>query len=413
MTDLRPYQKAAVDAVVDASRAGHRRILIVSATGTGKTTILAALADRCIDRGGTVDWYVPRAEILAQSKQRCPRANVLTYQSAIRRPPSTATVQIADETHHLPSESWSRVRSGASTLIGATATPERGDGVGLGSVFDTLIPVISTREAIDQGYLTPCELIAPERQLRPGELAQHPWSAYLAYCPGERVIVFSQSVDVAEEHAWQFRNAGIVAECVHGESSDRDAILDRFRSGQTRVLTNCALLGEGVDIPETDGVILARGFGTAGSYLQAVGRALRLAPGKTRALVIDLRGSSLAHGHPTRDRVYSLDGKGIRVSEPKDGETFCAICGALKTDAAECMECGATNERAFPRVVSVPLRVYARDALKGDDDETKVQRLRKWIAEARARGHKWQSALFKFRGVYGRAPTAEEIRRAA
>ena len=410
---LRPYQQAAIDSARAAVQAGHRRVLLVGVTGCGKTSILAAIADACIDRGGSVDWFVPRAEILDQSRARCPRANVMTYQAAIRRALGNPTIQAFDECHHAPSDSWRRVANPRALHVGATATPERGDGTGLGTMYDVIVPIISAREATEQGFLVPCEVIAPERQLRPGELAQHPWAAYLAYCPGERCIVFSQSVDVAEEHAAQFRNAGIAAECIHGESKDRAEILDRFRAGTTRVLTNCALLGEGVDIPEVDAVILARGFGTAGSYLQAVGRALRLAAGKTRALVIDLRGSSIAHGHPTRDRVYSLEGKGIRIAEPSDGESFCAICGALKGEAAECMECGATNERAFPRVVDVPLRVYARDALKGDDDEMKVQRLRKWISEARARGHKWQSALFKFKGVYQRPATAEEIRRAS
>ena len=40
---LRPYQQAAIDAVLKAYDAGTRRMLLVSATGTGKTVIFSEL----------------------------------------------------------------------------------------------------------------------------------------------------------------------------------------------------------------------------------------------------------------------------------------------------------------------------------------------------------------------------------
>src|SRR4249919_1320450 len=45
-SDLRPYQRAAIDAVLAARRAGRRRLLVHLPTGAGKTVIFAHLAKR-------------------------------------------------------------------------------------------------------------------------------------------------------------------------------------------------------------------------------------------------------------------------------------------------------------------------------------------------------------------------------
>jgi len=81
-----------------------------------------------------------------------------------------------------------------------------------------------------------------------------------------------------------------------------------FRAGKIKVLTNCALFDEGLDIPGLDGVILARPTASLGRYLQMVGRALRPSPSKEYASIIDLAGNWERHGLPDDDRTWSLDG---------------------------------------------------------------------------------------------------------
>ena len=221
MSDLRPYQSAAIAAARAAVAQGHRRILLVAPTGAGKTRLGAAMADSCIERGGTVEWYAPRRELVDQARS-VTRADVTTIQAALRRPRRAATMRVLDEAHHQVGPDWSTIDDGKSLVIGLTATPVEG----LGSAFDVLIPVASIRELTEQGYLVPCEVIAPETELRPGQLAQHPWAAYRAYCDGAKAILFAGSVEDAEKHAADMRHAGIAAECVHGESADRDGIIE-------------------------------------------------------------------------------------------------------------------------------------------------------------------------------------------
>jgi len=406
---LRPYQQAAIDSARAAVQAGHRRVLVVAPTGTGKTRLGAAVADSCIERGGTVEWYAPRRELVDQARA-VTRATVTTIQAALRQPRRVVTMRVLDEAHHQVGPDWARIDDGRSLVIGLTATPVEG----LGSAFDIIVPVISIRAATEQGYLVPCEVIAPEQELRPGQLAQHPWAAYRAYCDGAKAILFAGSVEDAEKHAADMRHAGIPAECVHGESRDRDGILSRYRDGATRVLTSVNVITEGFDAPDTYACILASKCGAVHTYLQRVGRALRPAPGKTGALVIDLCGSSIAHGHPSLDRTYHLDGVAIRQAGHADGVSFCRCCGGILVAPGEpCSECGAAKERAWPVVVNKPLRVYARDVCANDTDDQKIQRLRRWVAEAKARGHKVWSAAYRFKGTYGRMPTREEMQRAA
>src|SRR6185436_10612738 len=79
-----------------------------------------------------------------------------------------------------------------------------------------------------------------------------------------------------------FVRAGIVAEHLDGTDTNerRQAVMARLRSGETQVVSNCALFGEGVDIPDLDLVIAARPClitratrsNTAGRWISCRGR---------------------------------------------------------------------------------------------------------------------------------------------
>ncbi|MEU5668708.1 DEAD/DEAH box helicase, partial [Streptomyces longwoodensis] len=62
-----------------------------------------------------------------------------------------------------------------------------------------------------------------------------------------------------------------------------------------QVLTNCMVLTEGFDAPHTSCAVIARPTKSPGLYVQMVGRALRPAPGKRDALLLDVLGASTRH----------------------------------------------------------------------------------------------------------------------
>lgn len=108
---------------------------------------------------------------------------------------------------------------------------------------------------------------------------------------------------------------------------------------------------EGFDCPPIETVILARAFGVAGSYLQAIGRGLRPSPatGKTRCTVLDLRGAVNLHGLPDEERRWSLDGKAVVRTEPLKALRRCAEGLAIFRPTPTCPRCGA-KAVAAPKV---------------------------------------------------------------
>jgi len=68
---------------------------------------------------------------------------------------------------------------------------------------------------------------------------------------------------------------------------ERDAVLERFRSGTLRALVSARVLNEGLDVPDADMAIVVGSSLGEREHVQRVGRLLRPTPGK-RALVYEL-----------------------------------------------------------------------------------------------------------------------------
>ena len=429
MSTLRDYQIDTIDRVRVHVKAGRRSVVAVLPTGAGKTRTGAEIVKRVVGNKQRVLWLAHRAELVDQA------ADTLTAQGLIvggvsasaQTPPNPfAPVQVAtiqtllargerpradlivfDECHHAIADEFATVvRDYPSALVlGLTATPERSDGRGLGEIFSALVVGVTIRQLTEQGHLVPCEIIRPKRLLESGQIAQSPVDAYVQHASGRRAIVFARSIELAESYAAEFVMRGIVARTISADTPwpERCLYLDAFKRGTVQVLTNVFALTEGLDVPAMSCVILARGFGTSGPYLQAVGRALRPAPGKTDAIVIDLRGVSWELGHPIDDRIYSLDGKGIRLS---DSNVYCPVCGAAREIGEPCAACGwkpSADETKPDKITGDKLEKYAQ--IRRDDDDRRVARLAKWIAAGNAAGYKKGWAAAKFRAVYGTWPT--------
>jgi DNA repair protein RadD len=385
----------------------------------------SAMAAKHLDRSPTnrVVWLAHRSELIDQATGTLerlgidmPRVSVESIQGLLRRTSVPhATLVIQDECHHMVSDEWSRLNTAwpGAWRVGLTATPERGDGRGLGIAFDDIVVAARHAELLELGHLVPCSAERPGRILKAGQIAQRPIDAYLEFTPGQQAVVFAQHVKAAEEHVAEFRDAGIQAALVTGKTpwSERCATIAAFREGRGRVLVNVNVLTEGFDAPETSCCIIARGVGHPGMFLQMVGRAVRPAPGKTGATLLDLRGVSWAHGSVEDEREYSLVGKGIRLkSEP--GARFCQVCGAVMADdSTSCDGCGRTAPPLeLPKVTNDPLEKQRK--AEAVPEATKIGKLAYWIREARAHGHKPGAPFQKFKAIYFIYPS-DKIQREA
>jgi superfamily II DNA or RNA helicase len=439
--ELRPIQERAISRVRDQLSAGKRRVLLCSPTGFGKTVVGAEMVRRFCGTGRRALWLTHREELLTQSAKAIRAREVScgviaasearTTEEDLLKPCQVASLDtlvarnvrpradliVFDECHHAAALTYDALLADYpdAIIVGLTATPERGDGKGLGSNFDALVIGSTIRELVDLGYLVPLRVLRPKAPLRSGTIAQDVVDAYREHAPGTLAIVFSPSVELAQKHAADLDAAGVPARCIHGDmpSIERKLYIEAFRAGTIRVLTNCAVLTEGFDAPETSTIILARGCSTTGTFDQIVGRGVRAAPGKTGALLIDLRGVSHLHGMPIDGREYSLTGVG--VSKPGAApDSYCKVCGQiLDVPGTPCPDCGHVAEPKTLRVAREELKPYDWiTPFRARPVEERYKTLLNWVRLARAKGYKPGWVFGRYKAVFGVPVPREDLRRA-
>lgn len=431
----RDYQSRAIEGVRRLWTNRVSSVCLVCPTGGGKTLMGSHLA---LSVGGPVLWVAHRRELVTQAAARLSselnaldvstvvsggrsrhdaRVHVGTVQTLLAagwaREPS---VLVLDEAHHYAAEQWRELatRFPGCLTLGLTATPERQDGKPLGDLFSALVVAAQYSELISAGHL--CETVT----YRPADeiaraLASNPVEAYQKYGQSQQAFAFFSTIKDARQWALKFTEAGVAAECVDAKTptKERAKIISRFASGDVRVLTNVHTLTEGVDIPQAGCVILGRAFGHVGSYLQAVGRVLRPYPGKRRAIVIDLTGATHKHGFATEDRIYSLEGDGIRRVDVDSGPAIrnCLSCGLVYLcGLTECPECGAKP----PPRVQRPQAIYSLElqeiwAGENTRDDAKARELQRLLAEQRARGWSLDFVVKEYRSLFGSPPDLRSV----
>jgi len=98
---------------------------------------------------------------------------------------------------------------------------------------------------------------------------------------GRRHLVFTADNRAALAVAREHLLAPITCDVTPRE---RDAVLDRFRSGALWGLVSSRVLNEGLDVPDADAAVVVGGSQGSREYLQRLGRVLRPRPGKTAVI---------------------------------------------------------------------------------------------------------------------------------
>jgi len=386
--ELRDYQLALIGQAHDLIRAGETSILLQAPTGSGKTALTAHMLSTAAQRQHHCWFVVHRRELIKQSARTfravgIPHGIVAAgFAGDVRQPVQICSVQtlaqrhkrlrtptliVWDECHHVAAASWARIHETYSDAIhiGLSATPERMDGTGLGQWFRHLIQGPTVASLIEQGFLAPYRLFAPSRpdlggiRTVAGDYVKNALSAamdkpsitgdavahYRRLAAGRRAVVFCASIEHSQHVVAQFNAGGFRAEHVDGTTDPkvRDAVLQRFEAGETLVLCNVDLFGEGVDIPGIEVAILLRPTQSLSLYLQQVGRALRPAEGKAEALILDHAGNALRHGLPDDERQWSLAGaKRKRSAKDPDDVAVkqCPQCFAVVRTMVQRCACG-------------------------------------------------------------------------
>jgi RNA polymerase primary sigma factor len=106
---------------------------------------------------------------------------------------------------------------------------------------------------------------------------------------GGRSLVFTDTIDQADDAARVLVAAGVAAETVHGGLPDerRRIRLAQFRRGRIGCLVAPRVLDEGIDVPDADVALVLAAFRTRRQLIQRLGRVLRVKDdGRTARLVL-------------------------------------------------------------------------------------------------------------------------------
>lgn len=200
--------------------------------------------------------------------------------------------------------------------FGFTATSVRGDGVGLAVVFKEILCEFNTLYGIEHGYLSPIDACQVNLKFDLGTVqyredtgdydaadiarvmsgtAAGIAEAYTKNARGQ-TIIFAPSIEEGKNVTalLNSQHGASTAAFIDGTTQNRGHFLEAYRLGLIKVLVCYAVLTEGVDLPMTETVVLARPIArtNVGLYAQMVGRGLRLYPGKASCKVIDCVGVS-------------------------------------------------------------------------------------------------------------------------
>ena len=398
---LRPYQVRAVDDLRELIRRGRRRVLLQAGTGAGKTVIAAEIIKSADDRQSHSLFLAHRRELVFQCSRKlrdfnvphgiimageqplaryCQVASIQTLWSRFRRFGRShlpqADLLVFDECHRSLAPTYEKLveQYPDALLIGLTATPARGDGRGLGDVYEDMvqcppIPVLQEQEfLVGTRYFAPTipdlegltvragdyvESELEERMDKPvlvGDIVEH-WGRLGS---DRKTVVFATSVKHSIHLCNQFREAGVRCEHIDGSTptGERDTILADLSRGEVQVVTNCMVLTEGWDQPDVSCAALARPTKSLVLYLQMVGRILRAYPGKKDALIIDHAGTIHQHGFVEEFTDWTLEPDTVQQNpiQAKRQEhdvkpITCTNCFATYVGRPVCPECGHANVR--------------------------------------------------------------------
>jgi superfamily II DNA or RNA helicase len=340
---LRDYQDTIVRDVVASLRENGRAQLVL-ATGLGKTVVMAETTAQLF-RDGVIDSrrvlvLADKRELVEQLQREFWRQlpkSIPTHRLIGGEEPSFwdgitfATVQSAlarvctlpefglvwvDEAHHIGSESFRRVISELNPPMigGATATPWRGDQYDLDTLLGPPVVKMGIDEGLRQGFLCEADyrlladnidwefvrrssrnryslkelntrLLIPTRDEEAAKVIADVFNRESR----RAVIVFCASVEHAKTFAGMLRLFGFRSAAITGDmhARERDKVMAALRKGALNAVTTVDIFNEGVDVPDVDTLAFMRVTHSRRIFVQQLGRGLRIAPTKSKVVVLD------------------------------------------------------------------------------------------------------------------------------
>lgn len=398
MVVLRDYQREAVQCGVEAARRGAKRVLLCSPVGSGKTVIMSELirmARRPIvvspslnllgqlhrnlehwlgERVG-IEQGLNRVNEIAGLKERaavCSYASMMSNDRYARKSFDGTTLVIVDECHLNVTPAFRRMmahfESMGAVAIGLSATPYKGRGKPL-PYWDRPAFSYSLLQAIRDGYLVrPKGILCQSTTIDLSLVREvaHAWNdlELNAVLEAERAVqeisslvlqtherkpsaVYCNSVRQARLLADVFDRYGVKASIVYSEQpkEERQANMDAFTSGATKIICNVGILAYGWDFPQLVNIYNAAPTQSLSVYEQRIGRGTRVLPGVIKDdMTPEERRAAIAASAKPHFNIYDLT----------DTSRSIQLVNALDVLDAACRECGERRQSGVKALEEAP-----------------------------------------------------------
>ena len=407
--ELREYQ---IDLFSQANKAlanGKRRVLITAPCGAGKSYLFLKFCESAIKHNRKILILVHRKELAEQHKDLLKEHNMITtnirvalFFSEINRlgKYDRPDLIICDESHWIPQTLRTVLDYYGCWVIGLTATPCRLSGASMGDVYETLITGIGVKELIEKKCLAPYEyysvpvadtsnlptahgeyvMTEAEKLLMKTAIYGDVIKSYQKFAEGAKTIIYAASIKHSRAVAEEFCKAGYKAAHIDGSTprAERQQIMEDFRSGKIKILTNVMLIVEGISVPDCECCILLRPTVSTTVFIQSAMRCMRYKPGKV-AKIIDCVANYLKLGMPDDEREWTLEKS---IKKPKefneDGSLSirqCEACFRCFKTAPVCPWCGheyKVKGRELKSIKEVELK-RIEDIQREEEEQRKKQ----------------------------------------
>lgn len=448
---LRPHQQTALTMIRQSIMAGNKRVVCQLPTGAGKTRLAAEIVNGALSKDRTVAFTVPALSLIDQTveafadegidcvgvmqgdhelRNMAMPVQVCSVQTLSSRGCPDVDLVIVDEAHlqHKVLREWMRKRPNVP-FIGLSATPWAR---GMAEHWQDLVCPVGMQDLINAGFLAPFRVYAPthpdlsEVRVKAGEYHEGDLSKVM----GDRVLVAdivqtwiklanwqpTLVFAVDRAHAAKLQEEFAQADVKMGycdaftDRIERRVLFDRMANGELAGIVNVGTLTTGVDA-DVRCIVLANPTKSEMRHVQIVGRALRTAPGKTEALILDHADNHSRLGFVTdihHDKLLSGNDKAKTKAEkgeplPKE----CPSCHTLKQPKVrECPVCGFEPTRTSDiETEDGELQEITKSKAPKPTaaEKQKFWSMACWLDDERMKGGKLAKALYKSKfGVWPR-----------
>lgn len=400
----RPFQVTAHEAIRQAVREGHRKIMVMAPTGSGKTYLGLRICHETMKKGNPAVFMCDRTTLINQTSARASEYGmdhgivqadhwrfrpyepfqICSAQTIARRDWPAAKVEVIDEAHTQLKVWTEHIGSSDAVTIGLSATPFS---KGLGKLFTKLINATTMHELTQQKILVPLvPYSCTAADMTGAETAGGEWtdraaaergtaiigdvvSEWIKFGENRKTIVFGATIKHCEEMARAFSGVGVMAALFTSETKEdeRKSLLKEYEKPDSnlRVLISVEALAKGFDVPDVGCIVdcrpLRKSLSTA---IQMWGRGLRSSPetGKKDCILLDHSGNFIRfladfqeiyfNGLEALDSGEKLD-KEVRKEPEEDYQVkTCPACG-FKPFLKRCISCGF-QKQAAPSIETLP-----------------------------------------------------------